>query len=147
MLPELRRLRPAATVDLVGTYDVRLAAVGKEPGVHLRGFVADLVAAYAAADVIVAPMRLGAGTRIKMLEAFAYRRPVIATPQAVAGLHVRDGVEVLLGDTPAELAACCRSRARRSGARERLTGAAARTLAAHYAPDVVAPLVRRVGTR
>ena len=144
VLPELRRLRPAATVDLVGAYDVRLAAVGKEPGVHLRGFVADLVGAYAAADVIVAPMRLGAGTRIKILEAFAYGRPVIATPQAVAGLHVRDGVEVLLGDTPAEVAACADRVLGDPALASALTGAAARTLAAHYAPDVVAPLVRRV---
>ena len=46
----------------------------------------------------------GAGTRIKVLEAFAHRRPVVATPAAVAGLDVRDGATVLLGDDPPTLA-------------------------------------------
>ena len=69
------------------------------PGVRVAGYVEDLRPWYRGADVVVVPLRHGGGTRIKVLEAFAYRRPVVATPLAVAGLDVRDRREALLADS------------------------------------------------
>ena len=78
--------------------------LGGTPGVTLAGQVPDVAPWYLGADVVVVPLEFGAGTRIKVLEAFAYRRPVVATRAAVAGLAVTDGVEVVLAEGPAAIA-------------------------------------------
>ena len=59
------------------------------------------------ADVIVVPLRFGSGTRLKILEAFAHRIPVVSTTLGAEGLGVEDGVHLLLGDTSLDLASAC----------------------------------------
>lgn len=100
--------------------DVRLIVVGggaaprlrkvmaSDPRVEYRGFVEHLAAHYAQADVVVAPLRAGGGTRLKLLEAFAYGVPVVSTAKAAEGLDVTDGVECLLVDSPEGMAHACR---------------------------------------
>jgi glycosyltransferase involved in cell wall biosynthesis len=66
---------------------------------------ADLGREYDRADAAIVPTRAGGGTRIKALEAFAHRRPVVATGIGVEGLDVRDGEHALIGNTADELAA------------------------------------------
>jgi glycosyltransferase involved in cell wall biosynthesis len=140
ILPVVRENHPHATVDLVGAH----AGLGGEASaehVRVAGAVAELEPWYEGADVVVAPLLRGGGTRIKVLEAFANRRAVVATPAAVAGLEVRDGREVLLGDSPRELArhvTALLDDPRRGAV---LVVAAARTLAARYTQEVVAPAV------
>ena len=48
---------------------------------------------------MVAPIRAGGGTRIKILEAFSYRRPVVATSIAMEGIEADAGTHMLIGDT------------------------------------------------
>jgi glycosyltransferase involved in cell wall biosynthesis len=74
------------------------------PGVSMHGAVEDLVPFYERANAVVVPLRAGGGSRIKLLEAFAFGVPVVATPQAAAGLHVRHGEELLLASSDRELA-------------------------------------------
>jgi polysaccharide biosynthesis protein PslH len=107
VLPALRHLLAQdVLVELVGGHEPAgsVAALGAVAGVELSGYVDDLQAAYARADVVVAPLRESAGTRIKLLEAFAAGVPVVTTAAGAAGLPVSDGHEVLLGESPAELA-------------------------------------------
>ena len=89
-------------------------------------------------------MREGAGTRIKVLEAFAHERPVVATPAAVAGLEVRDGVSVLLGDDAAALARHAARLLRDPTQARRLVAGASVVVHDHYLLDVVAPPARRL---
>jgi glycosyltransferase involved in cell wall biosynthesis len=51
-----------------------------------------------AASVVVIPLQHGGGTRLKLLEALAWKRPVVTTTKGAEGLGVRDGVEVLVAD-------------------------------------------------
>lgn len=100
--------------------DVRLVLVGgnagpglrklmaADPRVDYRGFVENLAPHYARAKVVVAPLRAGGGTRLKLLEAFAYGVPVVATRKAAEGLDVTDGAECILVDTPEGMAHGCR---------------------------------------
>jgi glycosyltransferase involved in cell wall biosynthesis len=146
VLPRVRDAVPGATVDVVGAHDDRLADLAARDGVHLAGAVADLGPWYAGADVVVVPLREGAGTRIKVLEAFAHRRPVVATPAAVAGLEVVAGRSVHLGATAGELAA---HTARLLGDPEevhRTVEEAEAVLSEHYLLDVVVPRARRLLT-
>ena len=61
----------------------------------------------ACADLLVAPLRVAGGTRIKILEAFAHRVPVVTTPVGAEGLDIAHGVHLLLAEEADELAAAC----------------------------------------
>jgi glycosyltransferase involved in cell wall biosynthesis len=144
VLPAVRARVPGVAVDVVGAYDDRLADLAGHDGVHLAGAVAELDPWYAGADVVVVPLREGAGTRIKVLEAFAHRRPVVATPAAVAGLAVVDGHSVHLGTTTAELAAHTVRLLRGPDEARRTVDDAEAVLSEHYLLDVVVPRARRL---
>jgi len=77
------------------------------PGVEVCGSVPDLEPYYAKADLIVVPLRAGSGTRIKILEAFSYRKPVVSTTLGAEGLGVTDGEQLLIADQPQTFAAAC----------------------------------------
>lgn len=99
---------------------VRLLIVGRSPtpavralqshvGVEVHGDVADVESFYQASDIVVAPIRFGGGTRIKIIEAMAMGRPVVSTRLGAEGLGLRDGHDVLLADDANGFAqACCR---------------------------------------
>jgi glycosyltransferase involved in cell wall biosynthesis len=146
VLPRVRAEVPEASVDLVGAYDERLVELADHDGVRLAGAVADLAPWYADADVVVVPLREGAGTRIKVLEAFAFHRPVVATAAAVAGLDVVEGVSVHLGDSPAALADHAVRLLRDPARARRTVDEAEAVLAEHYLLDVVVPRARRLLT-
>jgi polysaccharide biosynthesis protein PslH len=96
-------------------------------GVEFLGYVDDLAEVLQSA-VVVAPLRVGGGTKVKMVEAMVAGRPIAATPVAVEGLPVRDGVEALVTETPAVLAAAVRRLLDDAELRQRL-GTAARAAA------------------
>jgi glycosyltransferase involved in cell wall biosynthesis len=77
------------------------------PGVVVAADVPDLAPLYAAADLVVAPLRAGGGTRIKILEAFAHNRPVVATTVGAEGIDARHGEHLLIADSPLALADAC----------------------------------------
>jgi glycosyltransferase involved in cell wall biosynthesis len=68
------------------------------------GVVPDVRAFVAGAAVSVVPIRGGSGTRLKVLESFALRTPVVATTKAVEGLNVRHGEHLLIADDPRDFA-------------------------------------------
>lgn len=82
----------------------RLAA---EPEVVVAGAVPEVDSFYDDADVVIVPLRAGGGTRIKILEAFSFRKPVVATPLAAEGLEVMHGRELLIADSAAAFAEDC----------------------------------------
>ena len=97
-----------------GVPDARLAIAGGGPsldlpdGVEQLGFVEDLEPVYAQAQLCVAPLLSGAGTRLKVLEAMARARPVVATSVGAEGLAVSEEDGVLRRDTGGDFArACC----------------------------------------
>jgi len=95
---------------------VRFTVVGKDPPAWLReaagrddaltvtGAVDDVRPYYDSARVAVVPLRLGAGTKLKVLEALAMRVPVVATPEGRAGIDAQDGRHLLVGATPEQFA-------------------------------------------
>lgn len=98
--PAVRQALPDATLTIVGmnpTQEVIAAANG--PGIDLHANVPDLEPYYAACDVTIAPILFGSGTRIKILEAMAYGRPIVATTIAAEGMGLVHGQHVLLTDT------------------------------------------------
>ncbi len=109
VLPRLRaRIALPLRLVIAGTLpSPAVAALHALPEVTVTGAVADLAPLYRAADVVIAPLRAGGGTRIKILEAFAHRRPVVATTIGAEGIAARDREHLLLADTADGLAAAC----------------------------------------
>ena len=98
--PEIRRRHPELRLRLIG----RNSQSFRAPGVDSTGPVEDALSEIARASVVIAPLRIGSGTRIKILEAWAAGRPVVATPLAMEGLNFEDDQDVLLATTATELA-------------------------------------------
>jgi glycosyltransferase involved in cell wall biosynthesis len=85
---------PARFVEELGAYR----------GVEFTGTVPDMRPFLSAATVVVVPLRMGSGTRIKILEAFAARKPVVSTRVGAEGLVIEAGKDILLADEPVEFA-------------------------------------------
>jgi glycosyltransferase involved in cell wall biosynthesis len=102
ILPHLRQLAPNAQVILAGRNppEAMLRRYAGIPGVSFTGMVADLRPIIARAAVCVVPLRIGSGTRLKILEAAAMARPIVSTTLGAEGLELRHGREILLEDRP-----------------------------------------------
>jgi glycosyltransferase involved in cell wall biosynthesis len=105
--PRLRALVPAVQIRLVGLAPPTLASLGDPPAVIVTGQVDDIADELARADIIVIPLRYGSGTRVKILEAFAHRIPVVSTTIGAEGLEVESGTHLLVADDPGGLAQAC----------------------------------------
>jgi glycosyltransferase involved in cell wall biosynthesis len=73
-------------------------------GITVTGWVADVRPYIAGATVYVAPLRVGGGTRLKLLQAMAMQAAIVATSLGAEGFPVMHGRELLLADTPAKFA-------------------------------------------
>jgi glycosyltransferase involved in cell wall biosynthesis len=140
VLPRVReRGSPDARVDLIGAFDPAgpVAGLGALAGVHVHGFVRDLAPAYARADVVVVPLGRASGTRIKVLEAFAYGVPVVSTVAGIAGIDAAHGSHLLIADGPDDLAAAVAQLLAEPSLGERLVREARQLVQTRYAPEDV----------
>jgi len=74
------------------------ASYGGDPDIIITGYVDDVVGYINAADLCIAPLTVGSGTKIKMLAYMACEKVTIATPVAAEGINVLDGDQVLIYD-------------------------------------------------
>jgi len=93
---------PGLTVSVVGgALPAAVASFAERPGVEVPGHTRDITPFLARAAALVVPLRYAGGLRIRILEALAAGLPVVATPQAVAGLDVEPGKHLMVAETPA----------------------------------------------
>jgi hypothetical protein len=105
--PLVRRRLPDTKVRIVGRPAPSVNDLAGSPGVIVTGWVPSMEAELQRADLVAVPIRFGGGTRIKILEAFAHRIPVVSTSFGAYGLDVVDGEHLLLADTPDAFADAC----------------------------------------
>jgi glycosyltransferase involved in cell wall biosynthesis len=140
--PRVRERAPEATLRVVGPNAGRELArvVDQTDGVELVGLVPELAPELASARVVIAPIRFGGGTRIKVLEAMAAARPVVGTGLGVEEIGFVDGRHGLIRETDAALADAVVELLHDPARAQRL-GAAARALAQGFGwSRVSAPL-------
>lgn len=105
LLPRIRRDVPGAKLWVVGRNPPpSLARSWAAAGVHVTGTVQDVRPFVARAWLVVVPLRIGSGTRLKILEAWAMRKAVLSTSAGAEGLPAVDGVNIALADEPASMA-------------------------------------------
>jgi glycosyltransferase involved in cell wall biosynthesis len=107
VLPLVRGRLPDAGVRLVGSSDERVERLADPPRVEVTGYVPSMEPELARADLVAVPIHYGSGTRIKILEAFAHRIPVVSTTPGAEGLDVEDGRHLLIADTAQAFADAC----------------------------------------
>jgi glycosyltransferase involved in cell wall biosynthesis len=109
IFPRVRARHPEAVLQLVG--DAPPASVRRlaGPGVVVTARVPSMAAFLDAAAMVVAPLRMGGGIRIKVMDALVFGKPLVATPLAAEGMDLVDGQDLLLAETDEEFADCISS--------------------------------------
>jgi glycosyltransferase involved in cell wall biosynthesis len=105
IMPRIWHERPDVVLHVVGGgASASLTALAGER-VTFAGWVADVRPFVSRADVVVVPLRMGSGTRFKILEAMAMARPIVTTTLGVEGIGATDGEHVVVADGAAAFAA------------------------------------------
>jgi protein-tyrosine-phosphatase/glycosyltransferase involved in cell wall biosynthesis len=129
-LPRIRREAPEARLDVVGRNPSRrLREAVREAGAAVSGTVPDVRPYLAEAAVVVVPLRVGGGTRLKIFEALAMGKAVVSTGVGAEGLPIEPGTHYERADDPVEFAAAVVGLLR-DPARRRALGEAGRRLVA-----------------
>ena len=133
-------------------FRVRLLIVGRDPssavmrlrsqrGIELAGNVPDVGPLYRRADLAIAPLRAGGGTRIKIIEAAAHGVPMVATRLAAEGTTFRPRAEMLIADDPETFLRACLELLRKRTLAVRLANHARRKARHDYSAEPWARLV------
>jgi sugar transferase (PEP-CTERM/EpsH1 system associated) len=115
-------------------------------GVHVTGKVDDLAPYYSQSQVCVVPLRAGGGTRLKILEAMAYGRPVVSTSIGCEGLDVVDGEHLLIANNPDRFVERTLSLLMDEGLRRHITTQARSLVEKLYDWDVISSRLLQVYT-
>lgn len=106
ILPRIRQEYPNARFIVAGRNPPAqfVEQFRLDPLIEFTGTVPDMRPYLAAATVVIVPLRVGGGTRIKILEACAAGRPTVSTTLGAEGLSLEAGKEIILADEPTEFA-------------------------------------------
>lgn len=97
VFPEIRAARPATELVVAGRgAPPAVRALGARPGITVLGEVEDLASLVRSAAVVVAPLRVGGGVRLKVLESMAWGTPVVTSGPGFEGVVARPGEDLLV---------------------------------------------------
>jgi glycosyltransferase involved in cell wall biosynthesis len=92
---------PAARFYIVGKHPApQIARLTTEPRVTVTGYVPEVLPYFGGSDVCVVPLRVGGGTRLKVLEAMAAGVPLVSTSLGAEGIGLVAGEHALIADSP-----------------------------------------------
>lgn len=105
ILPVIRRLIPLAHISFVGQQpNSQVRALAALPGVQVTGWVADTRPYIADAAVYAVPLRMGGGTRLKVLEAMAMGKGIVSTTLGAEGIECMPGRDLIVADRTEDFA-------------------------------------------
>jgi glycosyltransferase involved in cell wall biosynthesis len=132
--PELLARRPTATLDIVGANPPRSIVKSAQSlrGVTVHGFLPEIRAMLDSSAIYVSPIRDGGGTKLKILDACAMQKCIVAHPIACEGLLVESGVNVKFAETAAQFVQAIIELLDDSRARHAMGRAARELVARHY---------------
>jgi len=110
----------------------------------VTGYVEDILPFWQKTSVLVVPLKMGGGTRIKILEAMALGRPVVSTSKGCEGLDVVHGTHILIADDPEKFANNVTRLLQDPSLYDGLTLAARKLVEERYSFATLEPLLREV---
>ena len=138
--PLIKKEIPDAKLRLVGKWrDESLKPQG--PDIDCLGWVADPTEEIETWSLMIVPVHKGAGTRIKIAEAFGRKCPLVSTRIGVFGYDVQDRTELCIADTPESFSAACLRLIRDPVASAALAERAWRRFLGEWTWDAIAPRV------
>jgi sugar transferase (PEP-CTERM/EpsH1 system associated) len=102
ILPLVHARRPGVKVKVIGRYPeaALVDEIKADPSVELCGLVDDIRPHVHAAAVYIVPLRIGGGTRLKILDALAMGKAIVSTSIGCEGLEIEHGRNIVVADTP-----------------------------------------------
>jgi len=105
VLPRIQESVPDVRFSIVGgNPSARVQKLSEEKGVVVTGRVPEIKPYFAEATVFIVPLRIGSGTRLKILEALAMGKAIVSTSVGAEGLDLKDGAEIFIADEPTAFA-------------------------------------------
>ena len=104
IFPLILEKHPDSRFVIAGQRPVKAVLDLVSDRIEVTGFIENLASEYAKANVVVSPLRIGAGTQNKVLEALAMNQAVVCSKVGFLGLCLKSGEGILMGDTAQEFA-------------------------------------------
>jgi glycosyltransferase involved in cell wall biosynthesis len=116
----------------------------EHPNMDVLGFVEELDTELQNWDAMVVPLKVGGGTRLKILEAFSKHIPVISTSLGAYGINAKHGQHLLLADEPASFAEQCLRLIRDRNMAEELTHNAYQLFRSNYTWETIGSEIKNI---
>lgn len=143
ILPKIHAFGSKISVMWVGrATPSELLQYNKLAGLNLTGYVEDIRPFVQSAACFIAPLRVGGGTRLKLLDAWAMGKAVVSTSRGAEGLATVDGENILLADSADDFALAVLRVLEDQDLRATLEREARKTAETHYSWDVVGGRLR-----
>ncbi|MCA1714421.1 MAG: glycosyltransferase family 4 protein [Gammaproteobacteria bacterium] len=145
IFPRISQQLPEVQLHLVGADpppEVQ-AAAARVRGIVVHGQVPDLAPLLDGCRITLAPLRFGAGIKGKINQSMAHGLPVVATPCAVEGMHLRDGEDVLVAKNAGDFAAAVVRLYRDGTLWARLSRNGLDNVRAHFSPEAARRTLRQ----
>ena len=105
VLPWIQEKVPDVAFSIVGgNPSARVQKLAERDGIIVTGRVPEIKPYFAKATVFVVPLRIGSGTRLKILEALAMGKAIVSTTVGAEGLDLKDSMEIFIADEPTAFA-------------------------------------------
>lgn len=145
ILPLIRQEHPTAHFYVVGqSPHPRLDVLRGQAGITLTGFVPSITPYLQAASVFVVPLRMGSGTRLKVLEAMATRCPIVSTEIGAQGLTITHGQELMTANTTKEFAKTVNTLLKQPAKAQQIGQTAHEFVCANYDWSALLPRLKQV---
>ena len=133
VFPGLRAKIPGARFVIAGSNpSLRVRRLARIEGVEVTGFVPDMRAEQARAQVVVVPLRIARGMQNKVLEAMACGKAVVVSAKALGGIQAEKGRDLLVADSPEEFLVCVERLLKNTGRAEAMGKAARRYIEENF---------------
>ena len=144
VFPLIQRKIPDAKIYVVGMGPPRELRRRASESVIVTDYVDDVRPYVHRSSVYVVPLRMGGGTRLKVLEAMAMKKPIVSTSIGCEGIQVKDGESIRIADTPEAFADSTVELLRNSALRSRLSENGFEIMKAQYEWNVIGADVNKL---
>jgi glycosyltransferase involved in cell wall biosynthesis len=134
--PAISKQMPGCILRVIGSWGEASRARYSRSGVEFVGYVPDLESAVKG-SVMLAPLRIGSGIRVKLLDAMIQGVPAVSTSIGCEGIPARDGIDILIRDDASEFASAAVELLNDRELRVRLANAGKSLVARFYSPEQV----------